>query len=307
MKKLSFFSAALLLAAVFSAGCSKDRKPSVKPTPDKDAPVEILLSGGVVPATSAEVRTAQLPPLTRAVINAEHGALEVSFARLDQLDDGQYPAYATLSAALPATLAANTGEVSSEAAISFATSQYYLSRETNNNTKLVGWYPRAVPAAGVVTLNIDGGTDIMLTQELEGCKVAESRFGTTGKVFTFAHQLTQFRFKAYAADAAAPAVWGKITDIALKDRQPDCKITLPGTAAECGYAMVAPVEAGASLSLAVVTEQGGTCEVALPVPDAGFEKGKAYDVVLKFTTTAVEPVATIGAWVDASDRVEITL
>ena len=206
MKKLSFFSAALLLAAVFSAGCSKDRKPSVKPTPDKDAPVEILLSGGVVPATSAEVRTAQLPPLTRAVINAEHGALEVSFARLDQLDDGQYPAYATLSAALPATLAANTGEVSSEAAISFATSQYYLSRETNNNTKLVGWYPRAVPAAGVVTLNIDGGTDIMLTQELEGCKVAESRFGTTGKVFTFAHQLTQFRFKAYAADAAAPAV-----------------------------------------------------------------------------------------------------
>ena len=79
------------------------------------------------------------------------------------------------------------------------------------------------------------------------------------------------------------------------------------TAAECGYAMVAPVEAGASLSLAVVTEQGGTCEVALPVPDAGFEKGKAYDVVLKFTTTAVEPVATIGAWVDASDRVEITL
>lgn len=138
MKKLSFFSAALLLAAVFSAGCSKDRKPSVKPTPDKDAPVEILLSGGVVPATSAEVRTAQLPPLTRAVINAEHGALEVSFARLDQLDDGQYPAYATLSAALPATLAANTGEVSSEAAISFATSQYYLSRETNNNTKLVG-------------------------------------------------------------------------------------------------------------------------------------------------------------------------
>lgn len=100
--------------------------------------MEILLSGGVVPATSAEVRTAQLPPLTRAVINAEHGALEVSFARLDQLDDGQYPAYATLSAALPATLAANTGEVSSEAAISFATSQYYLSRETNNNTKLVG-------------------------------------------------------------------------------------------------------------------------------------------------------------------------
>ncbi|UEA86471.1 fimbrillin family protein [Alistipes senegalensis] len=342
MKKLSFFSAALLLAAVFSAGCSKDRKPSVKPTPDKDAPVEILLSGGVVPATSAEVRTAQLPPLTRAVINAEHGALEVSFARLDQLDDGQYPAYATLSAALPATLAANTGEVSSEAAISFATSQYYLSRETNNNTKLVGWYPRAVPAAGVVTLNIDGGTDIMLTQELVGCKVAESRFGTTGKVFTFAHQLTQFRFKAYAADAAAPAVWGKITDIALKDRQTKCKITLPGTvefegvaadlslsknrladdadiayplaftegsdtAAECGYAMVAPVAAGASLSLAVVTEQGGTCEVALPVPDAGFEKGKAYDVVLKFTTTAVEPVATIGAWVDASDRVEIPL
>lgn len=107
MKKLSFFSAALLLAAVFSAGCSKDRKPSVKPTPDKDAPVEILLSGGVVPATSAAgAYRPKLPPLTRAVINAEHGALEVSFARLDQLDDGQYPAYSTLSAALPATLAA---------------------------------------------------------------------------------------------------------------------------------------------------------------------------------------------------------
>ena len=103
---------------------------------------------------------------------------------------------------------ANTGEVSSEAAISFATSQYYLSRETNNHTKLVGWYPRAVPAAGVVTLNIDGGTDIMLTQELEGCKVAESRFGTAGKVFHVRTPAYAIQVQAYAADAAAPAVWG---------------------------------------------------------------------------------------------------
>jgi len=45
----------------------------------------------------------------------------------------------------------------------------------------------------------------------------------------------------------------------------------------------------------------------LPLPAAGFGAGKAYDVVLKFTSTQITPQATISPWEEAGDRIEVIL
>ncbi len=339
----------ILFAALFAGlvGCSRDEKPADGSSFVPTERVEILLSGDiVVPAGNNSVAQSVMSAATRGVVEQEHAALSVSFARLDQNEaDGLYPAYTTLSAALTAELAANTGNASTPARITFTTPQYYLSRATNNNTKLVGWHPQAVPAAGVVSLAVNGENDVMLTQELVGNKEAANRFGTASKVFNFEHQLTQLKVEAYAADEAAATNWGSISagGVVLESQLPTCEITLPATVAftgtaadlalpayqvsdnaaityplaipageaaavECGYAMIAPVAAGGSLTLKITTEQGGTySNVPVSVPAAGFEAGKAYTVLLKFTASEIVPTATISAWVEVPEKVEVIL
>lgn len=330
--KSTLLTTAISSAMLFSAGCAKESTTAPGQSEWSTDPVEILLSGGIATA-----------PASRAVVNEEHGALQVSFARLDQKEnDGFYDEYTTLSASLDATIAANTGNTGTPAAITFDAPQYYLSRKVNNSTKLVGWYPRATPAAGVVTLTIDGENDIMLSQELDGNKAAGSRFGEDGKVFAFEHLLTQLKVKAYGADAAAVAAWGTISSIKIKGQANSCKITLPttvafegtadlalpaktwdndsqinfpltipeggGSAAACGYAMIQPVANSGSLTLIITTATGGEQEVEVPLPAAGngFVKGMAYEVVLKFTAQKIVPTATISAWTDG-EQVEVEM
>lgn len=78
-------------------------------------------------------------------------------------------------------------------------------------------------------------------------------------------------------------------------------------AAACGYALVAPIAVGGTLTLSVATSEGGTRDVPLTLPAAGFGAGKAYDVVLKFTSTQITPQATISPWEEAGDRIEVIL
>ena len=78
-------------------------------------------------------------------------------------------------------------------------------------------------------------------------------------------------------------------------------------AAACGYALVAPIAGGGTLTLSVATSEGGTRDVPLTLPAAGFGAGKAYDVVLKFTSTQITPQATISPWEEAGDRIEVIL
>lgn len=333
---LAGFCALLLLC-----GCSKSH-PAADPGPSSgDGSVQIVLSGGIAGSvTPGGVSSAvSLPPVSKAVIGSDYaGTLAVAFARLDQGEDGTWPEYSSVTAPLEATLAAGSGE----RAITFDTPQYYLSRGTNNDTRLVGWYPRGTWSAGSVSFTIDGETDIMLTGELTGNKSTGSRFGETGKVFTFAHKLTRLNVTAYAADDAAAAVWREIAEngIVLKGQTTTCAVALPATvtfgtesadltlpakavaddaaiayplslpvgadnAAECGYAMIRPVDAGSAVTLAVTTSAGGTYEVPVTL-GGGFKEGYAYDVSLKFTATGIEPTATIGAWEEGGD-VEVIL
>lgn len=221
----SIVLATVAIATVALTGCSKKSEEIV--VPDGKL-VEILPAAGhssdVVSAVSA---------VSRAVINPGHDKdLKVAFARLDQKSetDATYPAYSTLSAALPATWAKDFTDTDATT-ITFDTPQYYLTRVTNNNTALVGWYPHLAAntfSAGVVGIAVDGANDIMLTQELTGNKEAANNFGVTGKIFKFKHLLTLLKFNAYAADQAGKDVNGKIVGITLKNQTTTCNITLPG-------------------------------------------------------------------------------
>lgn len=229
------------LSAALTVGCSKARLDSPV-TPDNGREVEIALGAQIgTPGdlTSSAKRTSGL---SRAVLDTDFaGPLFVSFARLDQDETtGAYPAYSTVDSAFLAKWeGALTDDDSKATTIHFCDPKFYLSRATNNSTKLVGWYPAyaaqtALGTDGSVSIAIDGKTDIMLTEELEANKTV--RFGNyvadgdaDNRIFHFEHLLTQLHFFAYAIDAYAPSVWGKIKSVTLKDQLPTCKITLPAT------------------------------------------------------------------------------
>ena len=208
-----------LLAVALLGGCSKDEslKSEPGPMPGLDR-IEIRLSGGIALSDAGSKALASLPA-TRAVVDANHEAdLRVSFARIDQNGaDGGWPSYTTASV-LGATCKGNAAGVTGTTSIVFDVPQYYLVRETDNGTKLVGWYPQAEAAGGVVAWTIDGVSDVMLTDELEGNKNADARFGTAGKIFEFAHCLTQLKVWAYAVDEAAKNVWGTIPEGGIRAR-----------------------------------------------------------------------------------------
>ena len=136
-----------LLAVALLGGCSKDEslksEPGPVPGPDR---IEIRLSGGIALSDAGSKALASLPA-TRAVVDANHEAdLRVSFARIDQNGaDGGWPSYTTASV-LGASCKGNAAGVTGATSIVFDVPQYYLVRETNNGTKLVGWYPQAEAA-----------------------------------------------------------------------------------------------------------------------------------------------------------------
>lgn len=336
MKKSIYF---LGLCTLLLCSCSKSKEFTVKPS-GESKPVQMVLKGGIANSKTMESAStsASLPP-TRAVINSDYNnSLSVYFARIDQEESSSWPSYTTVSAPLEATLATGSGNRT----ITFTQPQFYSTRNTNNSTRLVGWYPQGVWSAGSLTFNIDGVTDIMLTQELTGDKSAANQFGQNDKVFTFSHKLTRLNIKAYATDGDAMTVWGKIAanGIVLKNQATTCTLTLPSSisfgdekkdltlpakqvaddaaitypltlangkdhATECGYAMIQPASGSTTLTLTVTTSKGGTYEVPVTFTN-GCQEGYAYDVFLKFTATTIEPTATISAWEDGDD-VEVTL
>lgn len=225
-----------LAVAVGMTGCS-DADSSA--APDSEL-VEICLNGNISYSVAPDgtIAGTDHSPETRAIVNATHDVLSLSFARLDMDSGGNYPAigYASVASALSATLAKN--EDGKPSAVTFNPTAYYLVGQdgAKNKTKLVGWHPAVSTGTatdvtytnGVVELTIDGESDILLSDEAEGSKT--QNFSS----ISFAHKLTQVKFRAYAVSDAAKTRWGKIKNIALKDQVPTCKITLPSTVAWVG-------------------------------------------------------------------------
>lgn len=329
----TLFQCAMMASAMalVATSCSKEEGAAVS----QNGPVEINLSSNVAVSTA-----------TRAIVNAEHSGFKVSFARLDEAtkDQGDYAAYTTLSSSLPATVLECTDDAV-PSNIVFDTKQYY-DNDGKNTKLIAWHPQDAAIASGVVTASINGENDIMLTQELTGNKTKASQFGVEGKIFAFEHQLTQLQFKAYAVDTDASATWGTIDQITIDDRTSTCKITLPTTvefegtqdlkvvkknwtdesaidesltipdgsldagasAAPCGYAMFEPVANSGSdiITISVTTSERGVVEVPVSVPTAGFEKGKAYEIVLKFNNLTIVPKATVTAWA-TGEKVDVEM
>lgn len=254
MKKELTKAVLAVVVGLFATACASDA-PIEPVTPDSEL-VEMLLNGGVSFAVSPDTKAAL--PTTRAIINKKHGAVALAFARVDATaaGAGTSAAYPAWSAAkyLNATLASNTGDATpAEKYITFDTQQYYLT--TGYYTKLVGWAPSVATdsesntfagtastfSAGTVACPIDGETDIMLSQELEGNKEVANRFSATDP-FVFGHLLTQIKVSAYAADEAGKTQWGQITGIKVQgEANKECQIVLPGTAAG---AVTYPLQSG---------------------------------------------------------------
>lgn len=312
MKQFKFFFPCLLLLA----SCTQDAA-----LQEKEA-LEIRLSAGIgnLEASGA----------TRGVINEDYAKpLDVSFARIDQLTGGSWPAYTTVASSLAAT---RTGGVGQQG-ITFTKQQFYQNSEADNGTKLIGWYPNTgTYTNGTVAFDISKGTvDVMLTREVTGDKAETEQFGKDGHTFTFNHLLTQVTVKAYASVDGTAAMWGNVTSVKVKDQPTTCTVTLPeqtptawGTTAHLllknltddsdmtaanlndvkeanpvtlGYAMFQPTTAN-TLTLEVITEKGGTRDVTVTLPGntGTFAAGTAYTVTLNFKSTEVVPTASISAW-----------
>ncbi len=348
IKKFAARTFACFAVGLLAVGCSSSAtdEPLAPVEPD-DAPVEIVLNGGISLPAADGIACAALAsdvsaPATRAAVNAEHGELPISILRRDQSGTPlEYPDYKD-GELLKAKLGDSSSSSDFVSGITFDVTQYYLP-DAAKKTKLIGWHPQVSesPATdvqfnttdGTVSFKIDGASDIMLSNEVEGGK--DDKFtADAGKQLKFSHLLTQVQIKAYAADQAAKDKWGKIKSIKLQgeggktckvdfDATPITSFAAPATAAdltlaqetagevelgvgssdakECGYAMFQPVAAGAAtpLTLLVETTNGGTQTVEITSDKvASFDKGKAYKLTLKITITGADPNGQITDWED---------
>ncbi|KAA6348812.1 hypothetical protein EZS27_003790 [termite gut metagenome] len=145
--------------------------------------------------------------------------LNVGFARLDD-EETNYSEKLQLDGTVNGTTKV----------LSFSDTQYYLS--ANKKTRLIGWYPGIEATGGAFSEDdgsgkvtfpvIDGSTDIMVTEMVEGSQ--ESKFDP----IVFDHILSQVTVQAYAEDATdAAATWGKIQAVKILGKGQSIELTLP--------------------------------------------------------------------------------
>jgi hypothetical protein len=220
-----------LLAAVFSA-CSRDEHPDSKP-------VEILVSTGFGPVSGVETR-GEGSIYEKDILSEK--PLSLSVVRIDQTsesDDAYLPYTATVADGVGAPRGGRLTRFNTDIRMAFDDKAYYLSREHNNKTKLIGWYPAvgdnggsvwAVDGSGTATVSftVDGETDVLMSDLVEGSK--DKPFLNNNKM-TFSHLLTRFRVRVYTFDTAVEGQFGKIKSITLAGKAQTCVAQLPAVSA----------------------------------------------------------------------------
>lgn len=221
MKKYIFY----FLPLIALASCTASDVTGEKREPVIVGDQEIVLTSGIGEQPVKE---------TRAVINNTLAAdLDVAIIRLDETGDPKsIPVWTDVTP--NDVLAATVGKTSK--VVTFKKSmtepdtiaQYY--QANGDKTRLLGFYPReGQVASGVITWEIDGAKDIMVSNSQDGDKTA--KFGAS-KQLTFEHLLTQIVVKAYADSVTSFNNWGKIKKVSLKDQNLICKYTLKNNAAD---------------------------------------------------------------------------
>lgn len=84
-----------------------------------------------------------------------------------------------------------------------------------------------------------------------------------------------------------------------------------GTAADAamaGYAMFAPQANGTSaVELQINTETGGLQKPTVAIPTGGFLPGNAYEITLKFSSSAITPTVAVADWVPVTNTPEVEI
>jgi hypothetical protein len=241
--------------------------------------------------------------------------LNLNVYRADQITNSTWSGVTKYVSRVNATLDAS-GAIN-------ATPSLYYAPNGNRNSSFIGLYPQGgtpdYTANTVKYTAIDGGTDILGSQFVEGNKST-----STPLALTFTHLLTRIEVELLIDDADANRrqsisdAWGLINSISVVDKKVDALVTLPApgaagrpvvttdvssTLAELplvaddgdpvtpinlptgtssvlfGHAIFVPFASG-PLTLKAYAANFG--EVSVTKPDVTLEVGKAYTVVLKF-------------------------
>lgn len=320
----------LTLLILFLFGCTEDtlRTVSVEPVDD-----EIRMKMGI---GSVESSTRGDGVIHDSFTNN----LLVSFVRFDATN--QSSTYGT-DRLVDATVLANTVDN-----VVFQPSQYYL---TNGyNSKLTGLYPQVDGVKATwdmtnqkISFDIDGSTDIMCSNTIEGNK--ENR--SLNRLVTFGHVLTQIQLHIYASNATTVDVWGKVESIKIANREKNIIYTLSATGegvftpdgsdrddlpitftqpnaadgvtipvstvgdgtdvSPVGYIMFAPIT-DATHELQIYVKMKDGYETSLRLDGKEWKAGVSYGVYLRFDDAIeISPKVTIQDWNDITIDDEIPI
>lgn len=238
--------------------------------------------------------------ITKAAIGqGASGALSNDLGVFFHRHDGTTADWTALSPALPATIA-------TAGTITFGTTQYYTI--DGNKSHFFGYYPTGAATDGVITWDLDGTKDIIISDEQVGDKTT-----TQGLKFAFNHKLTLLKFKVKAENAVADE---KITSITIKNQENKASYTPETKAFACigstdlateapttnadittvgidgGTLLLAPASAEKELTLVVVTSKG-TYNGKVTVE---CKANTSYVVTLTIKQQEVSGSATVGEW-----------
>ena len=84
--------------------------------------------------------------------------------------------------------------------------------------------------------------------------------------------------------------------------------TTAASAVLAGYAMFAPQANGTSaVELQINTETGGLQNPTVAIPTGGFLPGNAYEITLKFSSSAITPTVSVVDWVPVTNTPEVEI
>ena len=79
-------------------------------------------------------------------------------------------------------------------------------------------------------------------------------------------------------------------------------------AAMAGYAMFAPqANGGTAVELQINTETGGLQKPTVAIPTGGFLPGSAYEITLKFSSSAITPTVSVVDWIPVTNTPEVEI
>jgi hypothetical protein len=220
-----------LLTVAFSACTGNDEIIS------DSRPVEIIVSTSFGSVSGVETR-GEGSIYTDNILSGN--PLPVSIVRLDQTSESEAAYLPYTATAIDGVGGPRPGDLSKfnlDIRMNFTDvpEEYYLPREQNNSTKLIGWYPAVGGVDGsewavdngvaTVSFIVDGETDVMMSDLVEGSM--DHPYNKEDNKITFSHLLTRFRVRAYTYDAEVEDDFGKITSISIAGKAQTCIAQLP--------------------------------------------------------------------------------